>query len=178
MIIDCHGHYTTSPRQHEGWRNEQIEARTAGKPPPPRPTITDDEIRQSIEGGQLKVQRERGTDLTIFSPRAAGMGHHLGDATTSEAWASACNDLTRRVPPAVSQVRTANWPAGTSRSSAETGPGAILHRGTEGSNPLPSSKESIANFIPRHNSSGSSAKPPDRAVCAEAIRLVLLRPGR
>ena len=30
MIIDCHGHYTTSPRQHEGWRNEQIEARTAG----------------------------------------------------------------------------------------------------------------------------------------------------
>ena len=65
MIIDCHGHYTTSPRQHEGWRNEQIEAHTAGKPPPPRPTITDDEIRQSIESGQLKVQRERGTDLTI-----------------------------------------------------------------------------------------------------------------
>ena len=54
MIIDCHGHYTTSPRQHEGCRNEQIEADTAGKPPP-RPTITDDEIRQSIEGGQLKV---------------------------------------------------------------------------------------------------------------------------
>ena len=24
MIIDCHGHYTLSPRQHEGWRNEQI----------------------------------------------------------------------------------------------------------------------------------------------------------
>ena len=34
MIIDCHGHYTISPRQHEGWRNEQIEAHTAGKPPP------------------------------------------------------------------------------------------------------------------------------------------------
>jgi hypothetical protein len=45
----------------------------------------------------------------------------------------------------VSQVRTANWPAGTSRSSAETGPGAILHRGTEGSNPLPSSAESATN---------------------------------
>ena len=26
MIIDCHGHYTTSPRQHEGWRQRQIEA--------------------------------------------------------------------------------------------------------------------------------------------------------
>ena len=48
-------------------------------------------------GGQLKLQRERGTDLTIFSPRAAGMGHHLGDAATSEAWASACNELIHRV---------------------------------------------------------------------------------
>ena len=86
MIIDCHGHYTSAPRQHEGWRNEQIEAHKAGEPPPSRPSITDDEIRESIANGQLKVQRERGTDLTIFSPRAAGMGHHLGDATTSEAW--------------------------------------------------------------------------------------------
>ena len=97
MIIDCHGHYTTSPRQHEGWRGEQIEAHRAGKPPPERPTITDDEIRESIANGQLKVQRERGTDLTIFSPRAAGMGHHLGDASTSEGWAAACNELIHRV---------------------------------------------------------------------------------
>src|SRR5487761_2726432 len=97
MIIDCHGHYTTAPRQHEGWRTAQIEADKAGKPPPPRPSITDDEIRATIEGGQLKMQRERGTDLTIFSPRAAGMGHHLGDASTSEAWASACNELIHRV---------------------------------------------------------------------------------
>ena len=97
MIIDCHGHYTTAPRQHEGWRNQQIEAHAAGRPAPPRPAMTDDEIRETIEGGQLKVQRERGTDLTIFSPRAAGMGHHLGDATTSEAWASACNELIYRV---------------------------------------------------------------------------------
>ena len=59
--------------------------------------MTDDEIRETIVGGQLKVQRERGTDLTIFSPRAAGMGHHLGDASTSEAWASACNELIHRV---------------------------------------------------------------------------------
>jgi 4-oxalmesaconate hydratase len=80
MIIDCHGHYTTSPRQHETWRGEQIAAQGDGKSAPMRPTITDDEIRASIENGQLKVQQERGTDLTIFSPRAAGMGHHLGDA--------------------------------------------------------------------------------------------------
>ena len=67
MIIDCHGHYTTAPRQHEGWRSQQIEAHNAGRPAPPRPAMTDDEIRQTIEGGQLKVQQERGTDLTIFS---------------------------------------------------------------------------------------------------------------
>ena len=41
--------------------------------------MSDDEIRASIEGAQLKFQRERGTDLTIFSPRASGMGHHIGD---------------------------------------------------------------------------------------------------
>jgi 4-oxalmesaconate hydratase len=48
MIIDCHGHYTTAPRQHEGWRNEQIEAHKGGKPPPPRPRMTDEEIRETI----------------------------------------------------------------------------------------------------------------------------------
>ena len=72
MIIDCHGHYTTSPRQHEAWRTEQIAAQKEGRAAPPRPTITDDEVRESIVNGQLKLQQERGTDLTIFSPRAAG----------------------------------------------------------------------------------------------------------
>src|ERR1700682_4295330 len=97
MIIDCHGHYTTSPREHEAWRAAQIAALKDGTSPPPRPVITDEQIRDSIETGQLRIQRERGTDLTIFSPRAAGMGHHLGDAGTSEAWAVACNDLIHRV---------------------------------------------------------------------------------
>src|SRR5438874_7319759 len=97
MIIDCHGHYTTAPRQHEGWRTEQIEAHKAGKPPPPRPRMTDDEIRETVEGGQLKFQRERGTDITIFSPRAAGMGHHLGNAETSRYWSEHCNELIHRV---------------------------------------------------------------------------------
>jgi 4-oxalmesaconate hydratase len=97
MIIDCHGHYTTAPKQHEQWRQQQIEAHSKGARAPGRPVITDDEIRDSIRNGQLRVQQERGTDLTIFSPRAAGMGHHLGDAGTSEAWAVACNDLIHRV---------------------------------------------------------------------------------
>src|ERR1700760_5119808 len=74
MIIDCHGHYTTSPRQHEAWRTEQIAAHNEGRAAPPRPRITDDEIRASIENGQLKQQRERGTDRTIFAPRADRIG--------------------------------------------------------------------------------------------------------
>ncbi len=97
MIIDCHGHYTTAPPQHEQWRHQQIEAHSKSGQAPPRRSMSDDEIRQTIAGGQLRVQRERGTDLTIFSPRAAGMGHHLGDASTSQAWASACNELIHRV---------------------------------------------------------------------------------
>ena len=97
-----HDHRLPRPLHHlaapaRGVADEQIEAHKAGKAPPPRPAITDDEIRETITGGQLKLQRERGTDLTIFSPRAAGMGHHLGDASTSEAWAAACNELIHRV---------------------------------------------------------------------------------
>jgi 4-oxalmesaconate hydratase len=97
MIIDCHGHYTTEPSAHKTWRDAQVEAFNAGSAPPPYPNISDDEIRASIETGQLKQQRERGTDLTIFSPRASGMGHHLGDIAVSEAWAIHCNDLVHRV---------------------------------------------------------------------------------
>ena len=72
MIIDCHGHYTTAPKALEAWRNQQI----AGiKDPSVKPKvsdlkISDDELRESIETNQLKFMRERGSDLTIFSPRA------------------------------------------------------------------------------------------------------------
>src|SRR5882757_493761 len=97
MIIDCHGHYTTSPREHEAWRATQIAALKDGASPPPRPVITDDEIRESIESGQLRIQRERGTDLTIFSPRAAGMGHHLAGADANAHWSQESNDLIHRV---------------------------------------------------------------------------------
>ena len=59
--------------------------------------VSDDEIRASIEGAQLRLQRERGTDLTIFSPRASWMGHHLGNAHTSRFWSENQNELVRRV---------------------------------------------------------------------------------
>jgi len=59
--------------------------------------ISDDQIRESLEGAQLKLQRERGTDVTIFSPRASAMAHHIGDARTSLNWSRRCNDLIHRV---------------------------------------------------------------------------------
>ncbi|MBT8447347.1 MAG: amidohydrolase, partial [Gammaproteobacteria bacterium] len=66
-------------------------------PAPQAPRISDDEIRDSIESNQLKLLRERGADMTIFSPRASAMAHHLGDTDVSLAWSRACNDLIAQV---------------------------------------------------------------------------------
>ena len=100
MIIDCHGHYTTAPPQLGEYRDAQ-QALLAGDPDAVGEkgsiSISDDEIRESLEGAQLKLQRERGTDLTIFSPRASWMGHHIGNANTSRFWSEHCNELIRRV---------------------------------------------------------------------------------
>ncbi|WP_420224316.1 amidohydrolase family protein [Pigmentiphaga litoralis] len=99
MIIDCHGHYTTAPEELNAYRRLQVSACECGGSGClfPAPVISDDQIRESVEGKQLRIQRERGTDLTLFSPRAIGMGHHVGDAKTSEAWSTVCNDLIHRV---------------------------------------------------------------------------------
>jgi 4-oxalmesaconate hydratase len=99
MIIDCHGHYTTAPAELQKFRDAQI----AGlKDPALTPSasglhISDDQICESLEKAQLKLQRERGTDLTIFSPRASAMAHHIGNESTSLDWSRVCNDLIRRV---------------------------------------------------------------------------------
>src|SRR5216117_1976699 len=99
MIIDCHGHYTTAPKQLEEWRKRQIAALEDAKHAPVKGNlgISDDEIRASLEGAQLKLQRERGTDITIFSPRAMGMSHHIGNETTSRHWSEHCNEMIHRV---------------------------------------------------------------------------------
>ena len=98
LIIDCHGHYTTAPKPHQDYRKAQLDRLADPSLPPPEPAnISDDEIRESIEQNQLKLLRERGADLTIFSPRASAMAHHLGDTATSMEWARANNDLIRRV---------------------------------------------------------------------------------
>jgi 4-oxalmesaconate hydratase len=99
MIIDCHGHYTTEPQKLHDFRKSQV----AGiKDPTQKPSaaalkISDDELRSSVEGAQLKLQRERGTSRTIFSPRASGMGHHIGDAGISLEWSRISNELVHRV---------------------------------------------------------------------------------
>ena len=77
MIIDCHGHYTTEPKDLHRFRKEQTEAANAKDkakmPPRSRLKMSDDEIRESIEGNQLKLQtraRHRPDDLL-----AARLGH-------------------------------------------------------------------------------------------------------
>jgi len=97
MIIDCHGHYTTAPKQHEAWRKEHIAAKGDLSKCSPYPVITDDEIRESVLSGQIRVQRERGTDLTIFSPRASGMAHHETPGEGNVLWATICNDMIHRI---------------------------------------------------------------------------------
>lgn len=100
MIIDCHGHYTTVPPQLGEYRDAQKAALEDD------PThvgdkgtidISDDELVESVEANQLRLQRERNIDLTLFSPRASWMGHHIGNEHTSRLWTEHCNDLVKRV---------------------------------------------------------------------------------
>jgi 4-oxalmesaconate hydratase len=98
VVIDCHGHYTTAPREVQGFRDAQLAALARGEvlPGPQTVRISDDALRESVQP-QLAFQAARGTDLTIFSPRAAGMAHHVGDAAANGEWAALCNDLIHRV---------------------------------------------------------------------------------
>ncbi len=100
MIIDCHGHYTTAPPELGAYRDGQkaaLDADPAHVGEKGELAISDDQLIESLEGNQLRLQRERGIDLTIFSPRASWMGHHIGNEHTSRFWTEHCNDLIWRV---------------------------------------------------------------------------------
>ena len=98
MIIDCHGHYTTEPPAFLEFRKAQIaHFEDRSKPAPKLAAIPDDEIRESIAKNQLRALKERGADMTIFSPRASGMGHHIGEEAVSKTWTRLCNDMIHRV---------------------------------------------------------------------------------
>ena len=96
LVIDCHGHYTTSPAAHSDWREAQTAAFKTGKAPPAYPSISDDDIRETLETNQLRLLRERGADMTLFSPRASAMAPHVADEAVAKAWARANNDLIAR----------------------------------------------------------------------------------
>ena len=98
MIIDCHGHYTTAPEPLQAFRRQQLaHYGDPALPEPLAPVISDEQIRESIESNQLRLLRERGADMTVFSPRASAMAHHQGDAGVSREWSRHCNDLIARV---------------------------------------------------------------------------------
>ena len=100
MIIDCHGHYTTAPPQLGEYRDAQRAALAVDPDHVGEKgaiDIGDDELRASLEPNQLRLQRERGIDMALFSPRASWMGHHVGNAHTSKFWTEHCNDLIRRI---------------------------------------------------------------------------------
>ncbi|MGW2936407.1 amidohydrolase family protein [Streptomyces sp. NPDC001156] len=97
MIIDVHGHYTTAPGPHQAFRDAQLARLADPSLPVPEPAaISDDAIRGSVESNQLKLLRERGGDLMLFSPKASGMEHHVPDPATARTWARANNDLVHR----------------------------------------------------------------------------------
>ena len=98
MIIDCHGHQTLVPKAHEAFRAAQkAQLKIPSQPRPPAPGMSDDEIAEIIENNQLRLIKERGGDLTIFSPRASAMEPHVGDRAMAIDWSRACNDLIHKV---------------------------------------------------------------------------------
>ncbi|TAL76903.1 MAG: amidohydrolase [Burkholderiaceae bacterium] len=98
MIIDIHGHYTTEPKALSAFRDRQL----AGLADPARQAhtadlnISDEELIQSVQP-QLKLQSQRGCDLTLFSPRASGMAHHIGSEAISAQWTTVSNNLIHRI---------------------------------------------------------------------------------
>jgi 4-oxalmesaconate hydratase len=98
MIIDCHGHYTTAPVQLQTYRDAQMaHFDDPSNPPATLKNISDDEIRESIVQNQLKALQDRGADMTIFSPKASAMAHHIGDEAVSKTWTRINNDMIHRV---------------------------------------------------------------------------------
>lgn len=96
LIIDCHGHYTTAPTAHNEWREAQKAAFASGEPAGSYPDISDDQIRETLEANQIRLLKERGADMTIFSPRASAMAPHIGDEVVAKKWAQVNNDLIKR----------------------------------------------------------------------------------
>lgn len=94
MIVDVHGHYTTAPAQLDAYRGNQLT--NLNRPTRGSLKISDDEIIASLQG-QLKQLENMGIDRVMYSPRAGGMGHEIGNELVSRYWTETCNDLIARV---------------------------------------------------------------------------------
>ena len=77
-------HRLPRPLHHRARRSTRRSATPSSPalddPTLPAPTlakISDDELRESVEPNQLRILRERGGDLMLFSPKASGMEHHV-----------------------------------------------------------------------------------------------------
>jgi 4-oxalmesaconate hydratase len=98
LTIDCHGHFTTEPAAFHDYRAAQIAfAEGRGEAPDPYSGVSDVELREIITTNQLRLQRERGSDVTIISPRASGMGHHVPGQDAANEWARLSNDTIARI---------------------------------------------------------------------------------
>ncbi len=93
MIIDSHAHYTTAPFELDAWRGRQLG--TLNRPTAGKLTLSDDQILDSLEA-PIRRMDALGIDAMIFSPRASGMGHEIGDARASLYWTQLNNDLIAR----------------------------------------------------------------------------------
>jgi 4-oxalmesaconate hydratase len=98
LAIDCHGHFTTEPAEFHAFRKAQIAfAEGRSEERPVYRGIQDAELREIITNNQLRIQQERGSDFTVLSPRASGMGHHVPGQATATEWARLSNDTIRRI---------------------------------------------------------------------------------
>lgn len=97
LTIDCHGHFTTEPQEFLDFRRMQIAAAAGSAPRPSYDGVPADELAEIIAANQLRLQRERGTDFTLLSPRASAMGHHLAAVDEAIEWARLSNDTIAQI---------------------------------------------------------------------------------
>lgn len=93
MIVDVHGHFTTAPAALDAYRGRQLGS--LNKPARGQLVISNDELAASLRP-VIRQMDHRGIDVLFLSPRAAGMGHDLGDERVSRYWTEINNDLIAR----------------------------------------------------------------------------------
>ena len=86
MIIDCHGHFTTVPASFRAWRARQVEFANnpANAPSRDGAFVSDDEIREAIGNGQLKLPSN-----VIHAPQGSSLAEMMASGELSAGFAAA-----------------------------------------------------------------------------------------